>query len=89
MIEFREGQTEIFIKKHKVTTSLYDGYLDFHITYSKDEESGYNKKFIRIVSIENKYNIDELKKITTTKFTDDLPLLYFENGGYKFEKINN
>ena len=86
MIQFNENQTKIFIGKNKITKSLFSNHLDFHLVYSQDLSSGYESKFVRIVAIENIYSIDDLKNIKTETFNDVLDIIYFENGGYLFDK---
>lgn len=85
-ITFKEGQSEIFIGKNKVVKSSFDGYLDFHLVYSQNLESGYSGKFVRVITFENKYDIEFLKGVKSDNFQDVFDLKYFENGGYSFEK---
>lgn len=85
-ITFKEGQSEIFIGKNKVVKSSFDGYLDFNLVYSQDLQSGYSGKFIRVITFENKYDIEFLKGVKSDNFQDIFDFKYFENGGYSFEK---
>ncbi len=87
MIEFKENQDKIFVGKNKITKSLYDNYIDFHLIYSEDKKSGYSGRFVRIITIENIYDFEYYKNIKTNNFEEEFSeFLYFENGGYIFDK---
>ena len=88
-VQFKKGQVKIYIGKHKLTKSLTNGYLDLHIVYSTDNNSGYNGKFVRIITFENIYDFDTIKSIVTTNYEDDIQnIMYVENGGYLFNKAS-
>ena len=87
MIEFREDQTEIFIGKNKLTQSSYDGCLDMHLVYLMDERSGYEGKFVRVITFENKYSFEVIREIKSDNFEDEIDgIMYFESGGYLYDK---
>lgn len=87
MIEFREKQNKIYIGKNKITKSLYKNHIDFHLIYSKDDKSGYDGKFVRIITFDNIYDFDTIKDIQPNNFEEDFfNIMYFENGGYLFDK---
>ncbi len=87
MIEFREDQPNIFLSNSKkLCESIYDNHLDLHLVYDIDKNSGYDGRFVRVVSFENIYPFEVLKGLKTDNFEDVFDLMYFENGGYIYNK---
>lgn len=95
MINFKEGQEKIFVGKNKLQNSFNEGFLDYHIVYMPDEKSGYGNmvkdkfvpsKFVRIITFENIYDFEIIRALATNSFDDELPIKYFENGGYEYDK---
>lgn len=87
MIVFKREQSKILMGRHKIERSAFDGYLDFHLVYQPDEKSGYVGKFVRVITFENKYEFVVLRDIATNNFEDEFQnIMYFENGGYSFDK---
>ena len=89
MITFNEGQSKITLGKHKIQPSNYPpGAIDLHVVYPEDKSSGYEGKFVRVITFENKYSVDTFKNITPTNHEEDIipDVMYWENGGYLYNK---
>lgn len=98
MITFKEDQSKIFIGKHKLQKSSFPiGYLDHHLIYAPDEKSWYGdmmkdkfiaSKFVRVITFENIYDFETLKKVVTENFEEDVleEVKYFDSGGYLYDK---
>jgi len=88
MIEFKEGQQKIYIRKHKLTLSSFPGCIDFNIVCDPSEKSGYgDNKFVRVVSFENVYDIETIRNCVVDGFESSIPgIMYWENGGYVYDK---
>ena len=87
MIEFREDQPNIFLSNSKkLCESLYDNHLDLHLVYDTDTKSGYDNRFVRVITFENIYDFDVIKQIKSDDCEDEFDFKYFENGGYLYNK---
>ena len=86
MIEFRKDQESIRISRNKLTPSVYQNHLDLHLVYDIDLVSGYESKFVRVITFENIYDFELINKIRSDNFEDEFDLKYFENGGYAYDK---
>lgn len=90
MIVFEEGKEKLYVKGKvtlKVTPCSITGFIDLHLKYAPDARSGYgDTMFVRVVAVENIYSLEELAAIHSQNFEDLLPVNYFENGGYVYDR---
>lgn len=90
MITFNNNQVEINFGNHKILKNKdYRFLYDIHILIKNFENSGYNKKFYRIISIDKNLdiNIPELRDVLNNSNVNTIfDFMYFENGGYEYIK---
>jgi len=85
-IDFKEGQNKIYVGKHKITKSPYEGYIELHLVYSYEETSGYKGKFVRVLTVENVYNINTFKNIKVSHHEENFDFTHWDSGGYDYDK---
>lgn len=77
MIEFNEEF--ISLSGGKLCESVYHNHVDFHKICDPDNKSGYDGKFVSILTFENIYDFETVR--------DNIEdVMYFENGGYLYRR---